>query len=108
MSKTNKPKTTLKPITPDALPKSTAVTAEPPKQKPGAKPGDAWQEKYKHRKKRATRYTASKSFKTTPEASKYIKSCAKSLGMSESKYLRDISQLPLDTVKNLLSEGLTK
>jgi hypothetical protein len=107
MPKTNKPKNTPKPIITDALPKSTAITAEVPKQKPGAKPGDDWQAKYKHRKKRATRYTASKSFKTTPEASNHIKSCAKSLGMSESKYLRDISQLPFEKVKKLLSEGLT-
>ena len=113
MSKTNKTKSNLKPIIPDALPKSTTVTAEPPKinpntkQKPGAKPGDDWQAKYKHRKKRATRYPASKSFKTTPEASRHIKDCAKRLGMSESRYLRDLSQLPFSTVKNLLSEGLT-
>jgi hypothetical protein len=106
MPKTNKTKSA--PITPEQQPESTAVTAKVPKQKPGAKPGKAWQERYKNRKKRATRYTASKSFKTTSEASQHIKNCAKSLGMSESRYLRDLSQLPLDTVKNLLSEGLTK
>jgi hypothetical protein len=108
MPKTDKTKNTPEPIIPDALPKSTAVTTKVPKQKPGAKPGKAWQERYKNRKKRATRYTASKSFKTTSEASQHIKNCAKSLGMSESRYLRDLSQLPLDMVKNLLSSLLTK